>query len=421
MDVANKIITHLENGLYEKAMEEYEAILAIGSHEEKFLVAEGLFQYGFILEAQNLIKELIKVYPQEGELIVLLAETLMEQGNEEAAVLELEKISPNDPSYPQSLLLMADLYQMEGLYEVSKQKLLKAKELLPNEAVIDFALGELNYEEGKFSEAIHYYKMVIQTTEEVGGVNLNQRIADALSAGGSFEDALHYYEKALMEKMELNTLFNYGFTALQAGFNEKAIKLFLQLKEIDPEYYSLYTNLARAYERVEDVEKGYQILKEAMQYDEFNKDLYLYAGKLALKIGKEDEAEQMFREALALDPELIEAALTLNKLFLHQERYEDIIEIISIVGVEEDPQFNWDAAIAYQNLEEYSQALNSYENAYTFFKDSSDFLSHYGYFLVEEGKREKAVEVFSELIKMEPNNEEYVDVWQRLTEDIDPL
>ena len=56
------------------------------------------------------------------------------------------------------------------------------------------------------------------------------------------------------------------------------------------------------------------------------------AGKLALKIGNEDEAEKMFREALALDPELTEAALTLNKLLLHQERYEDVIEIIKHNG-----------------------------------------------------------------------------------------
>lgn len=421
MDVVNKIITHLENGLYERALEEYEAVLNHGSNEAKFLVAESFYQYGFVLEAQNLIKELLKVYPEEGELIVLLAETLMEQGNEEEAVLELEKISFDDPSYPESLLLLADLYQMEGLYEVSEQKLLKAKELLPNERIIDFALGELYSEEGKFIEAIRCYEKVLQTLEEVAGVNINQRIADAMSAGGAFEEALGYYEKALKGKVELNTLFNYGFTALQAGFNGKAIEKFQQLKELDPEYYSLYSNLARAYEREENPEKGYQILQEGIKYDEFNKDLYLYAGKLALKTGHEEEAEQMFREALALDPELTEAALILNKLFIHQERFEDTLEIINIVGVEEDPQFLWDRAIAYQQKEEYSQALNSYESAYTFFKDSSDFLIDYGYFLMEEGNRKKAVEVFSKLIKMEPSNEEFLDVWQRLSEDIDHL
>ena len=99
----------------------------------------------------------------------------------------------------------------------------------------------------------------------------------------------------------------------------------------------------------------------------------------------------MLREALALDPELTEAALTLNKLFIHQERYEDVIEMIKLMedGGEVEPRFLWDAAVAYQKLEEYSEALNQYENAYTFYKDTSDFLDDYGYFLMEEGKQTK--------------------------------
>ena len=110
----------------------------------------------------------------------------------------------------------------------------------------------------------------------------------------------------------------------------------------------MYIYLARAYEREEEPEKGYEALKEGLRYDEFNKDLFLYAGKLALKIGKEEEAEKMFREALALDPELTEAALTLNKLLLHQERYEDVLEMVKIMedGGEAEPRFLWDAAVA---------------------------------------------------------------------------
>ena len=37
---------------------------------------------------------------------------------------------------------------------------------------------------------------------------------------------------------------------------------------------------------------------------------------------------------------------------------------------------------------------------------------------MEEGNREKAVEVFNKLIKLEPSNEEFIDVRQRLSDDI---
>ena len=61
---------------------------------------------------------------------------------------------------------------------------------------------------------------------------------------------------------------------------------------------------------------------------------------------------------------------------------------------EVEPRFLWDAAVAHQNLEEYSQALNRYESAYTFYKDTIDFLIDYGYFLMEEGKRDRRLSKF---------------------------
>ncbi|MBB6444692.1 tetratricopeptide repeat protein [Bacillus benzoevorans] len=419
METINTIVTLLETGRHEQALKAYEQILLQGSNDERYFLAEALFNFGFLEEARKLYQCLLAIFPNEGELIVLLAEVLMELGEEEQAILELEKIHEDDPAFAESMLLLADLYQMEGLYEVSEKKLLQAKSLLPDEVVIDFALGELYAEEGKFIQAIDCYEKVLKKEDEIAGVNVNLRMADCLSGGGAFEEALSFYEKALEKKLEINTLFHYGFTALQAGYNRKAIEKFLELKELDPDYTSMYVYLARAYEREEESEKGFEVIKEGLKYDEFNKDLYVYGGKLALKTGNEQEAETLFREALAIDPEMTEAALTLNKLLLHQERYEDVLEVVNMMegAGETEPQFKWDAAISYQKLEEYSQALNRYESAYTYYKDTTDFLVDYGYFLMEEGKREGAVEVFNKLLEQDPSNEEFLDIRQRLLDD----
>jgi tetratricopeptide (TPR) repeat protein len=177
-------------------------------------------------------------------------------------------------------------------------------------------------------------------------------------------------------------------------------------------------NLSKAYEREEELENSFNIIKMGIHSDEYNKELYFNGGKLALKLGQEKEAEKMFREALALDPEYIAAAADLTKLFLQQDRYEDILEITALLSdfAEEEPRFLWDAAIAYRHLEEYSLALNKYSHAYTFFKEEPDFLLDYGNFLIEEGKTDEAAEVFSKLVKIEPDSIEYQDILQRLTE-----
>jgi Tfp pilus assembly protein PilF len=119
----------------------------------------------------------------------------------------------------------------------------------------------------------------------------------------------------------------------------------------------------------------------------------------------------------------MDAVLTLNKLFLHQERYEDVLDLVKQVELvnEIEPQLLWDEAIAYQYLEDYSQALNKYQLAYTYFKDQQEFLTNYGYFLIEEGKMIQAVEIFSELLKKDPSNTEYQELIDRLTDNNDEM
>jgi tetratricopeptide (TPR) repeat protein len=419
MDMVNKIISLLENGQQNEALQRYKQVLKRGTPEEKYDLAEGLVSLGFLDEAAELYESILSLYPDEGELIVLLAEIYIETDKEEEAILLLEKIGEHDDSYPQALLLLADLYQMNGLFEVSEQKLLKAKGKLPEEVVIDFALGELYGSLGKFAEAIQSYQTVLKSgVKELKGINMHQRIAEMLSAAGSFEEALPYYEKAIGEKLEINTLFGYALTAYQAGANKTAITKFEELKELDPEYHSLYLYLAKAYEKEGDLSKSFDTAKEGLRRDEFNKDLFLYGGKIALKLGKEDEAEEMLRSAIDLDPGFTGAVLTLNKLFLMQERYEDVLELAKQVEAdnEAEPQLLWDEAVSHQHLEQYSQALNKYKLAYTYLKNHEEFLKDFGYFLIEEGKFNEAVEIFNQLLKLDPTNDEYLQLIDRLTD-----
>ncbi|WP_445492210.1 tetratricopeptide repeat protein [Niallia sp. 03133] len=418
MERVNEIIALLEEGQQEKALQYYNDIVKSGSNEERFVLGEEFFQLGFLEEAKQLFTLLLKAYPEEGELLVLLAESEMELGNEEEAISILEKINSEDASFPQALLLLADLYQMDGLYEVSEQKLHQAKKILPEEIIIDFALAELYAEQGRLMDAINAYKIVLQAETVIGGVNINGRMADCLSAGGAFEEAVTYYKKALEEKVEINTVFNLGLTSLQAGFTQSAIHHLEEVKALDPSFHSLYLYLAKAYEREEMLKEAYEAASDGMKQDEFNKDLYLYAGKLALKLGDEGNAEKQFREALAIDPEFIEAVLLLNKLFFTQDRFDDVMELIQLMEGQniEEPQFLWDAAKSLQGLEKYSEALNKYRLAYTYFKDQPDFLYDYGYFLLEEGKRKEAAEIFNKLLESDPSNAEYMEIIDQLTE-----
>lgn len=406
MSKLEKAIQLVENGNPEQGLEILRKHKSECSHEEKFEIAETYFKWGLAEEAKEIIEELMFMYPDEGELAVFMAEILIDLDQEEEALTYLEDITERDSAYIQALILQADLYQMQGLHEVSEQKLLMAKQTMPEEQIIDFALAELFFSQAEYKKSISYYKGLIDNHDSIVGVNLSARLAEALSAIGEFEESLVHFQKAIKDAEDINTLFNYGFTALQAGYNITAIETFNRLKELDPEYYSLYLHLAKAYEQEGMISESYEAVTEGLKEDDLNKDLHYYGGKLAMKLGDQQAIEYHLRQAIAIDPGFVDATLALTKFLIHEKRFEDVVECLTEVMNygEHDIQFDWDLAHSKNKLEEYSDALNHYRLAYTSFKDDRDFLEEYGYFLMEEGNREEAQKIFRELLKLEPTN-----------------
>ncbi|MEC0694660.1 tetratricopeptide repeat protein [Bacillus atrophaeus] len=387
--------------------------------EDKAIAAQLYYEWGNADKAISLISDLHDLYPEETELTNFYAELLIDIDEEEKALAVLKTIPETDASYPESLLLMADLYQMQGLFEVSEQKLLKAKSILEDEPVIDFALGELYYTQGAYAKAIQYFKRTAEEQSEIGGVNVHQRLAESLSASGEFEEAIPWYEKAVEETPEPNTIFGYGFTASQAGFVKTAIKQLSDLKEIDPSYSSLYMPLAESYEAEGMYEEALKTAKEGISYDEYNKELFLYAAKMTLKIENVQEGKKLLQEALALDPGYVEALHTLLAVYLKEEDYELIIDLIQEVRGygEEDPKYNWYLASAYTELEKYEEAKKCFEAAYLHYREDRDFLYEYANFLLEEGLQQEALPLLKEVLKLDGANEELEETILRIEDE----
>ncbi|KIL48925.1 hypothetical protein KP77_21360 [Jeotgalibacillus alimentarius] len=407
MNQLQTLIEHLHAGSLEEAMKIYSDLKRTGSDDEKYEAAEALYSLGFLEQSIDLYEDLLELYPEETELVMLKAEAHAELDQIEEAMLLLEQINSSNEFYSRAMLLSADLYHMQGLHEVSEQKLLQAYEHEKNEETIQFALAEFYIQQGRFLEAIRFYKMLSE--EEIVGVLISKRLGECYSAGGSFEEALPYYEDALHHERDAETLFQYGFTAYQSGHYITAAEVLEELIELDPDYHSAYKLLAAAYEHEEDLENAIEAAVKGLKSDPFNKELFHTAGKLSLKTGDEQKAEDFLRQAIAIDPDYLEAALVLNKVLLRQEKADECLEVIITVqeSGEDDPQFLWDAAKAYELKEEYSKASEEYKKAYVVYNDHSDFLTDFGSFLLEEGRHREALTIYQKLLEKDPANEEW--------------
>lgn len=414
MDELDYAIQLMNNGNVDEARDTLKRFVLGATDEEKFIVSELYYDWGFIEDAVVLLKKLLDIYPQEGQLITKLSEMYIDLEKDESAIDLLNGINEDDSYYLQSLLHLADLYQTQGLFEVSEQKLLEAKQLAPDEIVIDFALGELLFSIGQYNRAIPFYEKVIVKEEEINNVSINERLAESHALLGHYQTALTYYEK--IDNKDPDTLFKYGFTAFREGRNDIAINIWKQLIEKDPNYHTVYTELATALKDEGLMEDAYSIIQQGLMYDEFNKELYFLAAQIALSLQKQEESIDFLKEAILLDSDYREAVLLLIRLYKEDGQYANIIDLVHDIQKmgASDPLYDWELARAFKEEEEFSKALNAYEEAYIPLSDDKDFLKEYGYFLVEEGMQREAINALDQYIALDPMDEETISFVERL-------
>ena len=149
---------------------------------------------GFYPQARQIYEKLVPIFP---EVNLNLASIASEDGQIEEAFAYLEEIQPNSDSYVSALVLKADFYQMEGLTDVARDKLLEALNYSDDPLLI-FGLAELDSELGNDLEAIKgYAQLDNREIYEQTGISTYQRIGTAYARLGKFESAIEFLEKAL--------------------------------------------------------------------------------------------------------------------------------------------------------------------------------------------------------------------------------
>lgn len=414
-----KVIQLIDIGRYEEALHKLQQLSNSCDHETKFTIAQLYYELGLVDLAQKHTEELIEFYPDEGELYVFMAELLIDIGDEDEAIEMLLEVTETDQAYVQAQLLLADLYQTQGLDEVAEQKLLNAKKLVPEEPIVLFGLGEFYSARGDYSKSIPYYKKVLPFQDQLNGTNIHLRLAEAFSATGYFEDALSHYKQGLkLDSITIDAHFGYGYTAFQVGDYSIAIQQFEKVESMDDGYSSMYPFLAEAYEKEGRLDDAMETLKRGIDKDEFNEKLYVQAGRVALSRGENEVGEEFLRKVIAINPSNFDGAKLLINYLKREERYEELVETIEYLTElgETDPLFDWYLAIAKRELDEFEEALHLYHELYNMFSTDSDFVEEYGDILLEAGDRTKALQMTKKAYELNNSKGHLVELIANLEE-----
>jgi len=373
--------------------------------EEKIQLADNLYQLGFLEEASTLFKNLLEIFPDEDSLKISLAEIAIEEDKIDDAFEWLEQIKPSSELYAQSLLTLADMYQMMEIPEVSEKKLKEAKEILPNEPLIDLALAELYFSTEAYQKAIAAYeKLRTDYPTFDSPIDLEERIGVSLSRIGEYEEAVKFLEEAVKNQETVERLFQLALCYYQLGENERSIQLLTKVSELNADFNQVYYPLAQILLDEGRFEESLEIAERGIHANPYDVSVYHLASEASYQLNQKDQAKMYLEEVISLELDSDLSKLKLAELLLKEEDYEETIHIISSLDILDQGEAYWYLAQAYNGLEEYEDASKYYELAYPFLEVDADYLKDYGLFLREEGKLEKSQEVLKAYLNIVPDD-----------------
>ncbi|HEQ4680161.1 TPA: tetratricopeptide repeat protein [Streptococcus pyogenes] len=384
-------LAHAEK-YFQKALKEDDAdsLIALGEYLESI---------GFLPHAKRIYLQLADDYP---ELNINLAQIAAEDDAIEEAFLYLDKVSKDSPNYLSALLVMADLYDMEGLTEVAREKLLQAVGISPEPLVI-FGLAEIDMSLQYFKEAIDYYAQLDnRQILELTGISTYQRIGRAYASLGKFEAAIEFLEKAVAIEYEDETVFELATLMCDQGNYQKANLYFKQLETINPDYPGYEYGYALSLHEEHKTSEALRLVQQGLRKNAFDSQLLLLASQLSYELHDRQNAENYLLQAkeVAVDDE--EILMRLATLYFDAERFEEVIALNR--ETIDNVLTKWTIAKAYHALEQEEVALALYNEISADLAENPEFLQDYAYLLREFGQFHKAIQMATAYLRQVPDD-----------------
>lgn len=385
MNNSQRMLQALEQQDLTKADQYFLKALETDSSDILLDLATYLEGIGFYHQAKEIYLKLVAEYP---EVNLNLAAIASEDGQIEEAFAYLEEITSESDWYVSALVLKADLYQLEGLTDVAREKLLEALSY-SDDLLLVFGLAELDSELGNYQEAIQgYAQLDTHSIYEQTGVSTYQRIGFAYTQLGKFEAATEFLEKALELEYEDQTAFELASLYFDQEEYQKAVLYFKQLDTLSHDFEGYEYGYSQALHKEHQIEEALRIAKQGLEKNPFETRLLLLASQLSYELHDANSAEQYLLTAKQDAEDTEEIFLRLATIYLEQERYEDILALQT--DEPENLLTKWMIARSYQEIEDLDSAYERYQELAIDLKDNPEFLEQYIYLLRELGYFEEA-------------------------------
>ncbi|KHD45138.1 CDC27 family protein [Streptococcus hongkongensis] len=399
MQNSEKMIASLDQQDLAHAEKYFERALKTDEDETLLALGDYLESIGFLPHAKRIYLKLKDKFP---EVNLNLAQIVAEDNLIEEAFLYLDNIDQDSPYYVNALLVMADLYDMEGLTDVAREKLLEASQLNPDPLII-FGLAEIELDLKHYNQAIALYaKLDNRQILEDTGVSTYQRIGRAYACLGKFEAAIEFLEKTVEIEYEDDSLFELATLLYDQGEYQKANLYFKQLETLNPDFVGYEYIYAQSLHAEHKTDQALRLIQQALRKNEFDSQLLLLASQFAFEMHDMSSAENYLLKAKEISVDNDEILMRLSNLYIDAQRFTEVIALN--LEASDNVLSKWNLAKALQGLDREEEAFYLYQQLEVDLLGNPEFLGDYAFILREFGQSQKAKDMVELYLKLIPDD-----------------
>lgn len=410
-------------------------------------IIEVLMRQGKKSEAADHNSQILKQYPNDNDAKGLAASFLLDKGDINRAIVELQSVVTRAPENAVARFNLGRAHFAQGQLEQARQMFQKAIELRPDYLQARLAMAELQVRRGEFDAGLRSAEEVL--ARDRGNMQANLIISAALMGQKKFGDSRNRLEamaKAspnspdvffqlgivnladskfkdaednFRKSYNLNPANSRGLlgtvdTYLAQNKNEEALQILQNEVAKAPNRLDIRVALARAAETVGKFDMAlteYQKAIEAMDKNSRDRGpLYLRMGEVYRRKGDDPNAIAALQKARETMPENGVVLTTLGLSFDHaghtpeaKQIYEAAIKLDSKNGV----ALNNLAFLLAEHNGDLDEALTKATQAKQLMPNLAEVSDTLGWVYLKKSLSDDAVRIFQELVSNHPNQATY--------------
>lgn len=406
-----------------------------------------LFEYE---EAVSTLKSLVKLNPDSILGYYYLGRTYSQMKLYRDALGYFNKVLELKPEFDQAVIDKAATYEAMGDYPHAIDTYRALVDQDENRAAVLQRLTQLLLQQRRFAEALEYLQLAAQsglggqeTTRKIGLVHLElEQYDDAITVftgmlekDPSSSNIRLYLGIAYEEKGDLDNAYaefskisrnsaqyveavsHIALILKEQGKTDAAINVLKEAIEANRSNLELYLNLSALYESIERPQAGLEILTENEQLFLKEPRLHFRIGVLLDKLGKRTESIDRMKQVLQLDPNDAQALNYLGYSYAEMGIHLDeaLKYIKQAIEIRPRDAFILDSlGWTYFKLKRYDDAVKALEEAIDLVNDDSTIIEHLGDVYAARRSIRKALKQYQKALELSPERKELVEKMHKL-------